>query len=247
MSELEGKIAVVTGAGSGMGRAAAAVFARHGAKVVCADISGGEQATADQIGVAAMAVRCDVTQEADVEALMASAIGVYGRIDAVLNVAGISSPMRVADIDMAVYDRIVDVNLRGVVHGTKHGIRAMLASGGGTVLNWASTGAFGGTETQSIYCTTKAAVLNFTQSAALEYAASGIRAIAVCPGFVFTEMWGNNPSPEVIAARTAKIPQGRLGTPEEIAEVAAFLASDRASYINGAAIVIDGGHVCQVP
>jgi NAD(P)-dependent dehydrogenase (short-subunit alcohol dehydrogenase family) len=155
--------------------------------------------------------------------------------------------MRVGELDMATYDRITDVNLRGVVHGTKHGIRAMLGSGGGAVINWASTGAFGGTEAQSIYCMTKAGVVNFTQSAALEYAAAGIRANAICPGFILTEMWGPNPSEKVLAARAQRVPQGRLGKPEEVAELAAFLASERASYITGAAIAVDGGQVCQVP
>jgi NAD(P)-dependent dehydrogenase (short-subunit alcohol dehydrogenase family) len=247
VGELEGKIAVITGAGSGMGRSAAVVFARHGAKVVCADVSGREQATADAIGAAAVAMRCDVTRETEVEALIASAVEVFGRVDVVLNVAGISSPGRVAELDMGTYDRILDVNLRGVVHGTKHGIRAMLASGGGTVINWASTGAFGGTDMQSVYCMTKAAVVNFTQTAALEYAASGIRVNAICPGFILTEMWGPNPSERVLAERAKRVPQGRIGAPEEVAELAAFLASDRASYITGAAIPVDGGQVCQVP
>jgi NAD(P)-dependent dehydrogenase (short-subunit alcohol dehydrogenase family) len=247
MEELHGKVAIVTGAGSGMGRSAAVIFAKHGAKVVCADISGREDATANSIGSSAMAIRCDVTCESDVEELMAAAIKAFGRIDAVLNVAGISSPARVAELEMATYDRIMDVNLRGVMHGTKHGIRAMLDSGGGSVINWASTGAFGGTEAQSVYCMTKAAVVSLTKTAALEYAALGMRVNAICPGFILTEMWGPNPSERVLAERTKRIPQGRIGSPEEVAELAAFLASDRASYINGAAIPVDGGQVCQVP
>ena len=246
MAELDGKVAVITGAGSGMGRSAANVFARHGAKVLCADISGGEEETAKSIGEAAIAFRCDVTKEADVEAMMAAALKAFGRIDAVLNVAGISKPALVADLDMTWYDKIMDVNVRGVFHGTKHGIRAMLGSGGGVIINWASAGAFGGTETQSVYCTTKAAVVNFTKTAALEYGGSGIRTNAICPGYVITEMWPPNTSQETIAARAKRVPQGRTGTPEEVGELAAFLASDRASYINGAAIPVDGGLICHV-
>ena len=247
MAELEGKVAVITGAGSGMGRSAASVFARHGAKVLCADISGREEETAESIGEGAIAFRCDVAKESDVEAMMAAALKAFGRIDAVLNVAGISKPALVADLDMTWYDKIMDVNLRGVVHGTKHGIRAMLGSGGGVIINWASAAAFGGDKTQSVYCMTKAGIVNFTKTTAMEYAASGIRANAICPGFILTEMWGPNPSEQTIAARAKRVPQGRLGTPEEVAEVAAFLASDRASFINGAAISVDGGQLSQVP
>ena len=247
MAELEGKVAVITGAGSGMGRSAASVFARHGAKVLCADISGREEETAESIGEGAIAFRCDVAKESDVEAMMAAALKAFGRIDAVLNVAGISKPALVADLDMTWYDKIMDVNLRGVVHGTKHGIRSMLGSGGGVIINWASAAAFGGDKTQSVYCMTKAGIVNFTKTTAMEYAASGIRANAICPGFILTEMWGPNPSEQTIAARAKRVPQGRLGRPEEVAEVAAFLASDRASFINGAAISVDGGQLSQVP
>ena len=241
MAELDGKVAVITGAGSGMGRSAAVVFARHGAKVLCADVSGGQEATAQSIGAGAIAFRCDVTQESDVEAMMAAALKAFGRIDAVLNVAGISKPLLITELDMTSYDRIMDVNLRGVVHGTKHGIRAMLGSGGGSIINWASTGAFGGTSSQSVYCMSKAGVVNFTKSTAVEYGALGIRANAICPGFVLTEMWGPNPTEQVIAERAKRVPQGRIGRPEEVAEVAAFLASDRASHVNGATIPVDGG------
>jgi len=246
MAELDGKVAVITGAGSGMGRAAAAVFARHGAKVLCADISGREEATAQSIGTAAVAFHCDVAVESDVEAMMDAAVKAFGRIDAVLNVAGISKPSLIAELDMTNYDKIMDVNLRGVVHGTKHGIRAMLGSGGGSIINWASTGAFGGTLSQSIYCMSKAGVVNFTKTTALEYAASGIRANAICPGFILTEMWGPHPSEQVIAERANRVPQGRIGRPEEVAEVAAFLASDRASYVNGATIPVDGAQTTPV-
>lgn len=247
MAELDGKVAVITGAGSGMGRAAAMLFAKYGARVLCADISGGEVTTAGAIGEAAVSFRCDVTRESDVEVMMDAAIEAFGRIDAVLNVAGISKPARIADLDMSIYDKIMDVNLRGVVHGTKHAIRAMRDSGGGAIINWASVGGFGATETQSVYCMSKAGVINFTQTAALEYGGVGIRANVICPGFILTEMWGPNPSDDVIASRAKMVPLGRLGKPEEVAELAAFLASDRASFINGAIIPVDGGQVCPVP
>ena len=247
MAELEGKVAVITGGGSGMGKAAAVVFARYGAKVVVADISGREEETAALIGANAIAVRCDVTNEADVEALMASAIKAFGRVDSVLNVAGIGIGMRVGDIDMASYDKVMDIDLRGVLLCTKHGIKAMGATGGGTIINWSSTGGLGASPMIGIYCMAKAGVISLTKSTALEYGAEGIRCNAICPGPILTEMWGPNPDPERIAMRAKSIPMARLGKPEEVAEVAAFLASDRSSFVNGAVIPVDGGNMTQVP
>ena len=246
MGELAGKVAVITGAGSGMGRAAAAVFARHGARVLAADVSGREQDTAAAIGAAAVPCRCDVTRESEVEAMMRAAVEAFGRIDAVLNVAGIGLPGRIAELDMASYDRTMDVDLRGVVHGTKHAIRAMSGSGGGVILNWSSVGGFGGTAGFGVYAAAKAGVIALTQTAAVEYAGAGIRANVICPGSVLTEMWANVP-PERVAERIRGVPQGRLGTPEEVAELAAFLASDRAGFINGAVIAIDGAQTARVP
>src|SRR5690349_17487601 len=134
--ELKDKVAVITGAGSGLGRAAAQVFARYGAKVVLGDISGREKDTAAAIGNAAVAVHCDVTDEAQVEVLIQTAVTKFGRVDAVLNNAGVSFFGPLGDLDMADYDRILDIDLRGVVHGTKHAIRAMSKTGGGVILNW---------------------------------------------------------------------------------------------------------------
>lgn len=246
MGELTGKVAVITGAGSGMGKAAAVVFARHGAQVVLADISGREQETADAIGQNAIAIRCDVTQEADVEVLMNAALKSFGRVDSVLNVAGIAIPRRVGDIDMDAYDKVMDIDLRGVVLVTKHGIKALTATGGGTIINWSSTGGMGASPMMAIYGMAKAAVINLTQTTALEYGREGIRTNVICPGPVLTEMWGPTPNPEHIAKRANNIPLGRLGKPEEVGEVAAFLASDRASFMNGAVIAVDGGQVCQI-
>jgi NAD(P)-dependent dehydrogenase (short-subunit alcohol dehydrogenase family) len=139
MGELDDKVAVITGAGSGMGKASVTVFLREGAKVVAADISGAEQTTADEVGGDVLAVHCDVTQEDQVVALMVAAITEFGRVDVVLNVAGIADGCMLADLDMALYDRLMDVDLRGVFLGMKHGIRAMLPTGGGSIVNWSST------------------------------------------------------------------------------------------------------------
>src|SRR5256885_5674599 len=136
MALLDGKVAVITGAGSGMAKASTRVFVREGAKVLAADISGREKETADELGDAVVPFHCDVTNESDVQAMFAAALDAFGRVDAVLNVAGIGGAQPLAEITMDVYDQVMDVDLRGVLLGMKHGINAMLPTGGGVILNW---------------------------------------------------------------------------------------------------------------
>jgi NAD(P)-dependent dehydrogenase (short-subunit alcohol dehydrogenase family) len=248
MGELEGKVAVITGAGSGMARAAAHVFVREGARVLGADVSGREQETAEELGDAFVPVHADVSQEADVEAMFAAALQSFGRVDAVLNVAGIGSGGPLADATVDEYDRIMSVNLLGVMLGTKHGIRTMVPTGGGSIVNWSSTGGMNGSKTPvGIYCASKAGVISFTKQAAIEYARDGIRANAICPGLIVTELSGGREAIEKFPHLVKGAPMRRAGEPEEVAELACFLASDRAPFLTGAVIPIDGGLTATTP
>jgi NAD(P)-dependent dehydrogenase (short-subunit alcohol dehydrogenase family) len=247
MGELDGKVAVITGAGSGMGRASTHVFVREGAKVLAVDISGREEETAASLGDAVVPCRCDMTQEDQVEAMFATAVDAFGRVDVVCNVAGIAAGGMFADVTLEEYDRILGVNLKGVLLGTKHAVRCMTQSGGGSIVNWSSIGGLNASIGTSVYSMSKAGVISLTKAAAVEYGAQGIRANAICPGFVETEMSGGPGAgkhfPHMIEWSALKRP----GQPEEVAEVAAFLASDRASLVTGAIIPVDAGTTIRLP
>jgi NAD(P)-dependent dehydrogenase (short-subunit alcohol dehydrogenase family) len=245
MGELDGKVAVITGAGSGMAKASTRVFLREGARVLAADISGREKDTAAELGEGVVPFHCDVTKEDDVAAMFAGALKEFGRVDAVLNVAGIGGAAALAEVDMADYDRMLDVDLRGVLHGTKHGIRAMRDSGGGSIVNWSSLSGLNASLESSVYSAAKAGVIAVTKAAAKEYGRVGIRANAVCPGIIMTEMMGASGA-EKFPDLLTKSALGRPGQPHEVAELAAFLCSDRASFISGAIIPVDGGWSCQL-
>lgn len=245
MGLLDGKVAVVTGAGSGMAKASVRVFVREGAKVVAADVSGSEQDTAAEIGDGVLPVHCDVTEERDVEATIGAAVEEFGRLDAVLNVAGIAEGVMLTDVTMDHYDRTMDIDLRGVLLGMKHGIRAMLAAkSGGAIVNWSSIGGLNSSIATSVYGAAKAGVISLTKTAALEYAAKNIRVNCVCPGYIKTEIMGAGL--EQIPGAVEGTPMRRLGQPHEIAEVAMFLVSERASFVTGAVIPVDGGRAAQI-
>ena len=246
MGLLEGKVAVITGAGSGMAKASVKAFVREGAKVVAGDISGAEQDTAKEVGHDVVAVHCDVSQEADMEALVRTAEEEYGRVDAFLNVCGIGMGGLVTDVTMDYYDKVMDVDLRGVFLGMKYGIRAIQKHGeGGSVTNWSSVGGIGGTPGTSVYNAAKHGVVGATKCASIEYGRQNIRINCICPGFILTEIMGAaglKSHPDMVE----KASLGRAGEPYEVAEVAVFLASDMASYVNGVIIPVDGGWSAQL-
>jgi NAD(P)-dependent dehydrogenase (short-subunit alcohol dehydrogenase family) len=245
MGELDGKVAVVTGAGSGMAKASVKVFVREGAKVVAADISGAQQDTAAEVGANVLPVHCDVTKETDVEATVRAAVDEFGRVDVVCNVAGIATGVMLADLTMEDYDATMDVDLRGVLLGMKHGIRAMLEQGdGGAIINWSSIGGLNASPFTSVYSAAKAGVIAVTKAGAVEYGSHGIRVNAICPGFIHTEIMGAHPewTPGILEKSALQ----RGGRAQEVAEVAAFLASDRASFVSGAIIPVDGGWAAKL-
>ena len=247
---LKDKVALITGAGSGIGRASALKFAREGAKVVAVDIQ--EEGNAETVasiraeGGAATAVDANVTDSQAVRRMIGAAVEAYGRLDILFNNAGIAIRGTILDIDEEGFDRIFAVNLKGVFLGCKEAIPLMKSQGGGVILNTASQMGVVGVEASAVYPATKGAVIQLTRCLALDHATDGIRVNAICPGPIDTPLARNNRQqtgdPEAaLANRLARIPLGRIGNPEEMADVAAYLCSDEASFITGAAILADGG------
>ncbi len=246
---LEGKIALITGAGSGMGRAAAELFAAEGAKVVVSDVAddaGNETVAAVRAaGGDATYVRADVSKAADCDAMVACATQTYGGLHVLYNNAGIfpADDGGVLDTPESTWETVMEINLKGVWLGCRAGIPAMIASGGGSIVNVASFVALMGAATAQIaYTASKGGVLSMTREIAVEYARQGIRANALCPGPIQTPLLEELLSdPARRARRLVHIPMGRLGHADELAKAALFLASDDASFMTGASLVVDGG------
>jgi NAD(P)-dependent dehydrogenase (short-subunit alcohol dehydrogenase family) len=249
----ENKVALVTGAGSGLGLATAKAFAESGAAVVLADwdeksaCSIAKEFTAK--GHKALAIHCDVSDDVQVEALVAKTVATFGRLDAAYNNAGVQNVLAgAADQTREDFDRVTGINLRGVWSCMKFELQQMRKQGNGAIVNCSSIGGLVGGAERGIYHAAKHGVIGLTKSAALEYAATGIRINAVCPGLIWTPMADQmvaSGQGEALKAMTRTIPMGRHGRAEEIADAVLWLCSQAASYVTGQSISVDGGLIMR--
>jgi len=252
---LKDKVALVTGAASGIGRATAALFGREGAKVMCADLDGeGAERIARQIadgGGEAASVQADVSVAADTQRMVRETVERWGRLGILFNNAGEEFGLPVTQVPEEQWDRLIDVNLKGVFLGCKYAIPEMLKTGGGSIVNTASVAGLRGYGWLSTYCASKGGVVIMTKSLAVEWASQSVRVNAVCPGVIRTPMTDKaieqggaalgSSREEALARIAAAHPMGRIGEPEEVARAVLFLASDEASFITGVALPVDGG------
>jgi NAD(P)-dependent dehydrogenase (short-subunit alcohol dehydrogenase family) len=250
MALLENKVALVTGASSGIGRAAALTFAREGAQVVVSDVNlvGGRE-TVERIesaGGEALFIEANVASSADVEALIDATLHAYGRLDCAFNNAGVGGTLNsLIDKTEEEWDTVIGVNLKGVWLCMKYELPVMLAQGGGAIVNMASVAGLNGFPNGGIYAASKHGVIGLTKSAALEYARQGVRVNAVCPGYTDTPMVRGmvETVPQMERVTTNASPMRRLGEPAEVAETVVWLCSDKASFVTGHALPVDGGFV----
>ncbi|RFB80746.1 SDR family NAD(P)-dependent oxidoreductase [Methylovirgula sp. 4M-Z18] len=249
----ESKVALVTGAASGLGLATARAFAESGASVALADWNeDAVNAVAEKLaakGHKAIAIRCDVADDAQVDAMVARTVEAFGRLDAAYNNAGVQNVLaETADTTREDYDRVMGINLRGEWSCMKFELRQMRKQGSGAIVNCSSLGGLVGGAERGIYHAAKHGVLGFTKSAALEYGARGIRINAICPGLIWTpladEMVAGGQG-DALEAMEKSIPMGRVGRPEEIANAVLWLCSDAASYVTGQSISVDGGFIMR--
>jgi NAD(P)-dependent dehydrogenase (short-subunit alcohol dehydrogenase family) len=248
--KLQDRVAVITGAGSGIGQAMALQFAREGARILAADINreAAEETTkmVTAAGGACQAFAVDVTQPEQVSAMIERAVAVYGQLDILCNNAGIGSTTDVVDCEPADWDRVMTVNVKSVYLGCKYAVPHMVQQSRGVIINTASVAGMVGIVKRAAYCASKGAVIALTRQIAVEYVKQGIRVNCLCPGTVdspWVERLLSQAEDQVAArqALEARQPMGRLGTPEEVAAAALYLASDDAAFITGTGLVLDGG------
>jgi NAD(P)-dependent dehydrogenase (short-subunit alcohol dehydrogenase family) len=243
---LADKAVVITGAGRGIGRVVAQVFVREGAKVLVSDITGEERQTAKALGAAAVPFSADVTREDQIEAMFAEALKTFGRVDASVHVAGNPGGRRGEEVTLEEYEQLTSVHLRGMLFCSKHAVRAMLPNGSGAIVNFSSLASFNADPLIShVYSAAKAGINSLTKTFAIQYGPNGIRVNAIAPGFTLTETNSEVPS-NIMQRLIAKAALGRGGLPEEQAQVAAFLCSDRAAFVSGAVIPVDGGWAARL-
>ena len=252
MGKLEGKVALITGGGSGIGRAISTLFAEEGAKVMIADYvaEGGEETVniIKKSGCEASFVKTDVSKMADVENVVKATVDTYGKLDILINNAGVMQNMAPThETPDDEWERVININLKGVFLGMKYAAPEMLKGGGGAIVNAASVAGLVGMAGAPAYCASKGGVVQLTKVAALDYATQNIRVNCICPGVIWTPMveaiTGGNE--QAVAQFTAMEPVGRMGKPEEVARAYLFLASDDASFITGVAFPVDGAFVAQ--
>ena len=248
----ENKVALVTGAASGMGLATAKAFAEAGAAIALADVNGdGARAAADALvaaGHKAIGIRCDVADLDEVEAMVRETVSTFGRLDMAFNNAGVQSPVaETADADPKDYDFVMGVNLRGIWNCMKYELLQMRTQGSGAIVNNSSLGGLVGIAERGIYHASKHGVVGLTKSAGLEYATKGIRINAVCPGIIATPMVSGmlETQPDTMAALMKEVPMGRLGRAEEIADAVLWLCSPASSFVIGHALPVDGGYTVR--